>query len=610
MASAWLAIGGMGPDGRAARFDSAGRWLPFVPVGDGPCGDGPGGDGPGGDGPGGDGPGGHHAIGQDDSALEIRVWSVCDESTRGAPIDTKHKLVFDGWYVENENVDLAASVASTFAATLPDSTPPAHGRWPTHDGQFSFCRHDGTAVVAGSGMMQGFHVYLAEHAGVFALSNRAMMAAAAVHGELPSPDLAFLSWQLTGVVCPFGSGSCWPGVRLLPDREVAVMTASGIDTVAVIAQPTALNHAPQPDDWDREAEALKRRVAQLKRLPSIRKQMAVTGGKDSRLVLAAAMASGVTDTIDTFYLKAVDGHPDAHVGGLLTQRIGRELTLIAPPQATEDVFAAVRAHLFCAEVAVGPWDHKAAAHRPAVAGIHGNYGEIFKSHIKPSFLLGWPIVRRFYRSEGWLNPFGLLPGDIVATHRLAFEAFVDTCRADGTELADVHDRWHREARMGRWLGQTLQFDACGAPAINVLPSHDLLALYLALPWRDRRDHVVHLELMRRLDNEIWQLPLANDTWKRRINRGYGRPQAAYKANVLAVSSQLAAYNRQREAINAYIIDGEDDGFFDVVRRDAVTSYLAKVAAKPSARLLNPVFTLLGMRMAAREGLTPAPFTVG
>lgn len=590
MGSAWLAISGPGAGQRAELFAQAAKWVPFAGATE-------------------------HAAAAPRADIELRAWTLADEATGGCAFTSNSgksgassessefsAFSFDGWVALDPETMPSEPVADRVLSLIQRT---GHADAAALDGQFSWCHLRGNRASAAAGMLQGLHVYVAQGDGVAAISNRALLAAAVVHDGQPTLDPTHMGWLLTGVACPFGTQTCWRNVELLEDGEIVSIAAGRVER----RRWTAAQPRPEPPDWDALADGLSRRVAAVRNFPDSYVQMALTGGKDSRLVLAAAHNAGVLDRIDRFYLKAVAKHPDAQVAVLLARKFGRQVQLLPPSQSELDLFEAVRAHLFCAEAALGPWDHKAAANREAIVGIHGNYGEIFKSHIRPSFLLGWPMARRYYAGK-WLNPNDLLLPETVDHYRQTFADWVQRCRDERTPLSDLHDRWHREARMGRWLGQTLQFDAAALPAVNPLPSRRLLRAYLSLPWQDRRDHRVHFELMRRLHPDLWQLPFANDRWKARLLRGHPGAQPPITGNVLAVSPQLQVWNRQQAEICDYLLENSASaGFFDIVSRRALAKHLTKTRAKPTWRLLEPVYALVGIRMAMTERVTAHPFAL-
>jgi hypothetical protein len=123
-----------------------------------------------------------------------------------------------------------------------------------------------------------------------------------------------------------------------------------------------------------------------------------------------------------------------------------------------------------------------------------------------------------------VNEWGLLTDLVTDWCRVRLLERVATWQAEGTPLSAVHDRWHRECRTHRWLGQALRHDAIGDLSFNPLPSPHLLRHHRRLAMHERKLHRTHFELISRVDDWLWRQPLANDRWSPPLLPGHGRPE--------------------------------------------------------------------------------------
>ena len=454
-----------------------------------------------------------------------------------------------------------------------------------------------------------------------AVGNRLWLVAAAqrgaADGALPSLDPQMLGWLVSKSRVPFGDETVAPGVRMLGVDEVLRWRRGRVELLRR-APPRA---ADAPFDGAREADAL---VARMRALGAsgARFRIALTGGKDSRLVFAAARAAGIVDQIDHAYLKADPGSADVAIGSALAAQAGVPFRLEASPLSAMGPDALDR-HLALTGAMLGGWDLKAHAAVPRLVGLHGGFGEIYKSHAQPwshvatprpviggvlPARLGWALARRHYAAPGWLDPYGLLRPAVVGRIAATYRAWLDRCAAEGQSVEDLHDRWHRECRMRRWLGQSLQAGAALAPMVNPLAGHGHLAAYLGLPLRDRVRQRWHFDTLRHLDESMLRAGLAGDRWARPLRRSTGGTFGAPLAGKGSVAPQVAFFARHADAIAAETFGPTDDAFAEVVDVPAAQALVARARTGRVVRDVEMALALWTMRRALRGGWSPVVVT--
>jgi hypothetical protein len=382
-------------------------------------------------------------------------------------------------------------------------------------------------------------------------------------------------------------------------------------------------------DWRALADDLVGRVRALGAVEGVGFRLALTGGKDSRLVLAALCAAGLVDRVDHAYLKAAEGHADVAVGRAIAARAGVAFRRYDAPVAGFGAEVLAR-HIALTGGMLGAWDLKAHQAVPRHVGLHGGYGEIYKSHAlhfahlarlgalgaMGADAVGWKLAARHYQHPRWIDPFGLMHARPAAKLAAVYADWLDARRAAGQPLADLHDAWHRGCRMRRWLGQSLQAGAALAPMVNPLGSYALLDAYLALPLRDRIDHRMHFELFEAIDPALGRAPFAGDRWARRLLRDAARTKSVESSSQSSSLSgqgsrpappapQRAFAARHHGVIAAALADRADDGFYDVFKRAAVAGMVARAAGgRASHREIEAVLALWTARAVLRGGFEP------
>ena len=168
-------------------------------------------------------------------------------------------------------------------------------------------------------------VYLAEQPGVAVLSDRAAWAAA-MTGRIASLD-PVLAGALLNVGYPLGNTTPFSGVRALACAEsLRLKDGSPVRYADEHADP-----GPVVGTIEAVADALISAVAPLATVPV---EMSLTGGKDSRLVVAALSAAGIRFRARTH---GFEDHPDVIVAALIANRLGVQhvVTEPTPPQAAD-----------------------------------------------------------------------------------------------------------------------------------------------------------------------------------------------------------------------------------------------------------------------------------
>lgn len=574
-------VDGVGPGNLADRARVAARYLPLVPEH-------------------------HHSWRSADGRTHLEAWSAMDEAARGGYFaqDAGDALAYNGWLQEDEGWPLACSVARNLlsAAARTDLRAALDQRC----GEYAVLQAcaDGS-LRAGTDFLGAQHLYYGQRGGLLAISNRAFLVAAALDGGgLPPIEAMHLSWLMSGLRAMFAGETLFADVRILGGGHTLAADDRGLR----LTGPTADAELATSADWDVHFAELCERVATIRRLPGLPFRQTLTGGKDSRLLLGALVASGAIEDLQDCFVEAEPGHPDAEVAEHLGAHYGLQVDVFPAEHTHEPFFELIQQHNFQTEIAFHAYDTKGCVLRPRRGVINGFHGEIFKSHLQPLFLLGWSQVRARYAARAFIDQWGLLTEGAIAHCRTRLLQEAERWQREGTPLADVHDRWHRECRMHRWVGQALQFEATAELSFNPLASPHLLRRYQQLPLHDRKLQRVHLELTRRVDDWLWRQPFANDRWSRLLTlgqRGLGKP---VKADYFGIQTQFRHWQQAEGEIAAFLLDGQDDGFFDIIDRRGLEARLALARARPSKRPVEQMLGCVGMR-AALQGIEVRPLRI-
>ncbi|MCO4763250.1 MAG: hypothetical protein KC502_17155, partial [Myxococcales bacterium] len=464
-------------------------------------------------------------------------------------------LACSGWWLAADLAPSSGGLAGAAPALLAEAA--AQRLWPlsadVHGQGALFWQRPGGPVSATCDYHGGGLLFHGTAGGVTALGSRAMLVAAALnptHG--PELEPAEALWPLTKMGAPLGAETAWRGVQLLAQGARLDVKAG---EVAVTCAPPLPQNLHSFDDLT--ADLLRRPLA-LDAYPDHPVEVMLSGGKDIRLVLAAMAAANRLGRVTTTIMWAPEGDPDLAVGRQLASALGLPLELRDSPVSAGPWQEGFLRHAFLGEAAVHAWDRKGTATVRDVVTLNGYFGELYKSHVQRSFALGGWAQRRFYGRNVWFDRHNLLTDKATSHLRARFDTWLTACRQENHPWDLLHDRWHREARMQRWVGHILRAEACANPWLQLLPSQMMLERYVTGPLADRTQHRQHYEMLRRLAPELLELPLAEDRWSGKLDRKW-TPPAAQRRVGAAPCAQAAQWQRHGREMADWLRSGKDDG---------------------------------------------------
>lgn len=536
----------------------------------------------------------------------LKVWTVVPEAARGgylAGASGEGWLVYDGQVAEAGDAPLDRSVAQLLLAR--GEALDATSR--STDGDWVILRRDGEGVEAATDFLGACHLYYGERGGLVVISNRALVAAAALHGHLPGPDPRELAWLHTAFSAPLALRTPWAGLKMLGPN--AILRARG---GRAWTTPKTPDRDGELMSFDEAFAELVERTRAVARFPGLSFRFTLTGGKDSRAVLGALVAADVLDHVEGCYLEGDPELADAKVGRALAAHYGLRFEMDPVPFSNNgDLFSCLAIHNFQAELVLNAWDLKGVRRKRRSGDLRGYYGEIYKDHDIRVLQLGWPLVRAAYGSAPFIDPHRILTRSARGYLREHLGAWIDQLVAEGEAPIGVHHRLHREVRMARWCGQAQRSDAMGSLAINPLASRRLFHRYFALTRTDRRHARIHYELIRRTDDWLAAQPFADYQWKPDISPN-APPAVGGKGGSFQKSLQLALWRDQGRAVEAFLLAETGPGasdFFEVYSRRGLTRLVGRMARKPTHRKLKAIMAAAAIRLALSRGIEPRPFVV-
>jgi len=384
---------------------------------------------------------------------------------------------------------------------------------------------DGTLEAFGdpAGLQQLFHA----KDGHPILANRAGFVAALLGGRGPDRDCAL--WLGT-IGYRIGLASGWQGVAQLDQGAVFSGDATG---TRIVRQPLTLPRARgfDPDLLSRGLDQAK--VAIRLAAGDAPLDLPITGGKDSRVVLAIALVAGLRDRL-TLFTRGYAGHPDVEVGAAIAARIGvshrREPPLgsdIPADLGPQAFLARLRTIAFQTDGGMGGWDNVLGLEIGRGTIVSGHLGEVLKAYAKrPAKNMRDPV--EMVRLQAPFDPMDLLRPSARARLTAALERQMDEARIAGAEESDLPDLFYWRNRVPNWLGGIRGVKSFERQPVLPLGVPALMRLAFQMTAAERKVELAHYKLIKAAAPELLDLPFAHQNW----HASLGAPASA---PVLAVA---------------------------------------------------------------------------
>jgi hypothetical protein len=367
---------------------------------------------------------------------------------------------------------------------------------------------------------------------------------------------------------PLGSATPWRGVSALAPATTAradsgrLMTDAASMAGSPAGRPIPLGgHSGNAGSAANVALALTAAVTPLREAGEP-VELSLTGGKDSRLVVAALIAAGVPVRAKTH---GFAGHPDVVVATEVARRLGVEHTVTTPaaPGQKTDVAGRLRATVLVADGMLSAFENVGRpdpARSPVLtAGGHG--GELLRGGYaetaagrRAAPLRAAEVLRRLTTKH-----IGLLRRGAAAGYLASLAPWTGTALAHGPLQA--LDDFYLVNRAGRWSAAARQAYLIRERLAQPLFDENMVRAARAVPLAARVSGELTRAVLAELCPELTDVPFAGKPAKGSVpvtfdwRRQYG--------------AEIAAFLRD------YTLDlGVSGGLFDVVSRAAAEKILA------------------------------------
>jgi hypothetical protein len=462
-----------------------------------------------------------------DRVSEDRVLEAARRSlpfrTDGPPeerwTDESGRILVAAWSNEPEQPDrplltTTAAGAVGFSGYLHGAVPGPHdlasGPAPRLGGVWSLlsASQDGiTALTCASGAEV---VFYAETPDVVVVGNRALLVHLVANPSGPEPDLVGLSGVLNSGYC-VTTRTAFAGVRALSAGERVRCDGEGVLSVAAYDVGTTVASATDV------AEALVASVAPLRTIDHP-VRLGLTGGRDSRLLVALLTSAGVPVTT---YTAGMPEDPDVVVAQEVAERLGVAHKVSSPRGAkvedetiTFDVRSRLREAVVMGEGMLSAYDRVGRiddSYNAHTVPFGGSGGEILRAYYAGSVkdMDDSAAVVRYMRGRLYSTT-----KHMTSTARTDYEADTEPWMVAASDLgASALEDFYVRQRAGRWTGAARSSASIGSLARRPYLDHLVVDAVRRVPLRERTSERLIADLLDALAPSLKNVRFAGRRWK-------------------------------------------------------------------------------------------------
>jgi hypothetical protein len=428
---------------------------------------------------------------------EAQVWCAADEAC------VIHGLIWrmEGGLGRLLDAKAVAALLDRPGGTLPDDVA----------GEYAVLRLHRCGTAEAFGDPVGLHQIFYDARDAAIVASRAAFVAALA--DTTEADAEAGLW-LTAIGYRVGAATGWAGVAQLGQGERLVLDRNG---AARAITPFALPDTRGFDEALLDAGIAQAKAAILLAVGDGPVDLPITGGKDSRVVLALALAAGLRKRL-TLFTRGYAGHPDVVVGERIAATLGlphrREPPLGSDLPADLDAAAFMRllaTIAFQADGGMGGWDNVSGIAPGTQTLITGHFGEVLKAYAKrPAD--GRLEPDAMVRLQGPFDPLGLIRPQARARLVARLAAQMDAHRDGGAQEADLPDLFYWRNRIPNWLGGIRGIKSFERQPVLPLGVPALMRLAFTMTPDERRMELAHFRILQRLAPELIAIPFAHQGW--------------------------------------------------------------------------------------------------
>lgn len=444
-------------------------------------------------------------------------------------------------------------------------------------------------------------LYYIDNTDFAAISNRQFLLNPICTKHLkPSFDLLEAS-SLISQGNKFGAKSFFADVRLLTPGQFLKISRNGTFTKQNFSsQLWDSRNESTSADYDAACDALVENFNWIKYVPALNEKpirLSLTGGEDSRLVLAMGLNSNIRDRITTFTY-GLEDNPDIKAAEIVARaaQVPHEKKIFSSqPPGPVDIggyWQGLSKHAFRFEGATGAWDGGWAKATKMNFDITG-FSDFFFKRIRPSnaavdIKSKADALSHFQEFQQPYDPLGIineLPKRIESSQ---IAEWIDTKLSLGAALNELPELYYQDNRFTWWSG-ALNSNVLTQVRVSPMSSKLAASVGLKQSLTDRRERRFIFEMMKRLSPHLLEVPYLNKKWPghfKNLAPTIRLPETELSFNSTQNSAppwQVLLAKHGNKKIMDFLLSNQGTNIFDLVNKERII----KVLQDPSILKTNP-----------------------
>jgi len=280
---------------------------------------------------------------------------------------------------------------------------------------------------------------------------------------------------------------------------------------------------------DRAIDSLLQQANAIADLPLKSVELDITGGLDSRLVLATALSSNLRNKIKHLQTRGPENGFEIQVGRSIAEEMDCKFKTILRggkdigdrKRAVTRCLNMVRSNSFRFEGSLCLSDANNPVSKTSTITLTGSAGEIYRRHCKPHMNLDIRSVTQFMDTytdyHHKTDPLSVLRPEAGVEYRKKLQAYALDYLDMGAEYNDVSDIFFMKYRLPHWNG-VIGSNLYGSTKVYPLVNYELGKLAFSGGYKHRVTDRLHFEIMARLNPKLTSMPFFKFAWPAGFNK--------------------------------------------------------------------------------------------
>lgn len=335
----------------------------------------------------------------------------------------------------------------------------------------------------------------------------------------------------------------------------------------------------------------------------------LSGGKDSRLMLASFVESGLLDHYENVQTRGDETDPEVEAATPIARHYDLQHRVLPRNRSSGKLFTKLPLHIFQTEGEVNPHGLGGNYARSKSVTFTGLGAEVFKNpHAGAENIGTFGEARSYIQNNLPFDPVGFVAPEAIQSMRDEALEDLESSAGWGVEPQNFMNWFYMMRRLPRWAGKNTSTASLTGLSSNPFCAAPLLSFAHNMGAANRQRELMHFAMLAALNGDIIQYPFAKQEWHADIRKAfsgrYSFPDGAIKTKEPAgrrLTPWTPLYqSNDRQTIKRIVADLAHPDLEDYVDHDRLMRHIDRVEY-PSRRAMLSIFGLLSSNLLLHAG---------